>query len=178
MGRLYKSYLLVVCSLFSSAVASAQETQSTTPTSAVPKLVRFTGSFHPPVDQPGEIIGATFAVYGQQEGGTPLWTESQNVELDANGNYTVLLGATKNEGVPLDLFGSGESRWLQVEFHAPGEVDLPRVLLVSVPYALKAGDADTLGGKPASAYLLAGASGSVAPQGSSVPAQSTQPANP
>ncbi|OFW36251.1 MAG: hypothetical protein A3J28_05125 [Acidobacteria bacterium RIFCSPLOWO2_12_FULL_60_22] len=31
----------------------------------------------------------------------------------------------------------------------------PRILLVSVPYALKAADAETLGGKPASAYLLA-----------------------
>jgi hypothetical protein len=32
--------------------------------------------------------------------------------------------------------------------------ELPRVLLVGVPYALKAADADTLGGKPASAYML------------------------
>ena len=31
------------------------------------------------------------------------------------------------------------------------------MLLVSVPYALKASDAETLGGRPASAYLLAGA---------------------
>jgi hypothetical protein len=56
------------------------------------------------------MIGATFAVYGQQDGGTPLWTEDQNVELDANGNYTVLLGSTKNGGVPLELFAADESR--------------------------------------------------------------------
>src|SRR4029077_12206102 len=31
----------------------------------------------------------------------------------------------------------------------------PRVLLVSVPYALKAADADTLGGKPLSSFVLA-----------------------
>src|SRR3990170_1578308 len=31
----------------------------------------------------------------------------------------------------------------------------PRILLVSVPYALKAADAETLGGKPASAFVLA-----------------------
>jgi hypothetical protein len=109
------------------------------------------------------MIGATFAIYSEQEGGTPLWTEDQNVELDANGNYTALLGATKNGGVPPELFAGGEARWLQVKFYAPGEVDLPRVLLVSVPYALKAGDADTLGGKPASAYLLAGSSTSAQP---------------
>jgi trimeric autotransporter adhesin len=32
--------------------------------------------------------------------------------------------------------------------------ELPRVLLVGVPYALKAADADTLAGRPASAYAL------------------------
>jgi hypothetical protein len=40
---------------------------------------------------------------------------------------------------------------LQVKFNVPDAVDAPRVLLVSVPYALKAVDADTLGGKPARA---------------------------
>ena len=37
----------------------------------------------------------------------------------------------------------------------PGAAEQPRVLLVAVPYALKASDSDTLGGKPASAYALA-----------------------
>jgi hypothetical protein len=37
----------------------------------------------------------------------------------------------------------------------PGEAEQPRVLLVSVPYALKAADAETLGGKPLSAFVLA-----------------------
>ena len=120
--------------------------------------MHFAGSFHPAVSQPAGPVGTTFAIYSEQEGGTPLWTEDQNVELDANGNYTALLGVTKNGGVPAELFAGGEARWLQVKFYAPSEVDLPRVLLVSVPYALKAGDADTLGGKPASAYLLAGLS--------------------
>jgi hypothetical protein len=177
MRPLYKSRLLVACFVCSVAVASAQQTQSTAPLTAVPRLMRFTGSFHPPASQPAGMIGATFAVYGQQEGGTPLWIEDQNVELDASGNYTVLLGSTKNGGVPVELFAAGESRWLQVKFYAPGEVDLPRVLLVSVPYALKAGDADTLGGKPASAFLLAGSSSLVYPEGSSVAAQPAQSAN-
>ena len=42
-----------------------------------------------------------------------------------------------------------------------GEPAQPRVLLASVPYALKAADAATLGGLPASAFALAG-SGAVA----------------
>jgi len=172
MRPLYKSRLLVACFMCSVAVASAQQTQSANTLTAVPKLVHFAGSFHPAVSQPAGMIGATFAIYSEQEGGTPLWTEEQNVELDASGNYTALLGVTKNGGVPAELFAGGEARWLQVKFYAPGEVDLPRVLLVSVPYALKAGDADTLGGKPASAYLLAGLSSSGQP---SEVAQPTQP---
>src|SRR5262249_35155816 len=50
---------------------------------------------------------------------------------------------------------SGEPRWLGVLAQIPGEPEQPRVLLVSVPYALKAADADTIGGKPASAFVLA-----------------------
>jgi hypothetical protein len=166
------SRLLAACILSLVGVASAQQTQSTATVTAVPKLVHFAGSLHLPANQPAGPVGATFAIYSEREGGTPLWTEDQNVELDANGNYTVLLGATKNGGVPLELFAAGEPRWLQVKFYAPGEVDEPRVLLVSVPYALKAGDSDTLGGRPASAYLLAGSPTSVQP---SVAAQSALP---
>ena len=175
MRLLYKTHLLIACFLCLVAVASAQQTQSAAAITAVPRLVRFAGSFHAPVNQPAGPVGATFAIYGQQEGGTPLWTEDRNVELDANGNYTVLLGSASNEGVPVELFTAGESRWLQVKFYVPGEVDLPRVLLVSVPYALKAGDADTLGGKPASAYALAGSSMLVQPEASS---SAVQPARP
>jgi hypothetical protein len=171
MRPLYKSRLLVACFMCSVAVASAQQTQSANTLTAVPKLVHFAGSFHPAVSQPAGMIGATFAIYSEQEGGTPLWTEEQNVELDASGNYTALLGVTKNGGVPAELFAGGEARWLQVKFYAPSEVDLPRVLLVSVPYALKAGDADTLGGKPASAYLLAGLSTSAPPSEAALPTQ-------
>ena len=152
MRPFYRSRILVACFHCSVVIASAQQTQSTTPVAVVPRLIRFVGSFHPPLSQPAGMIGATFAIYGQPEGGTPLWSEDQNVEPDANGNYAVLLGLTKNGGVPSELFAASEARWLQVRFYVPGEVDLPRVLLVSVPYALKAADADTLGGLPASAF--------------------------
>ena len=57
----------------------------------------------------------------------------------------------------MELFAAGEARWLQVTFHVPDEVTVPRVLLVSVPYALKAADAETIGGLPPSAFVLAAA---------------------
>jgi hypothetical protein len=36
------------------------------------------------------------------------------VTADGRGNYTVQLGATKLDGLPLGLFSSGEARWLGV----------------------------------------------------------------
>jgi hypothetical protein len=141
---------LLLC-LFCATVAHAQQ--------AVPKLVRFSGSFRPANGLPTQSVeSATLAVYRDQTGGNALWQEVQNVSVDADGHYSLLMGTTRNEGMPLDLFSSGEPRWLGVQFNRPGEVEQPRVLLVSVPYALKASDAETLGGRPASAYLLAGGS--------------------
>ena len=138
---------------------------------AVPRLIKFSGVINPQIaDQIAEktaqmtqneapkstatgAIGVTFSLYALQEGGSPLWSESQQVQLDSQGRYSVLLGATMPEGLPLDLFTSGEALWLGVQAQAPGATEQPRVLLVAVPYALKAADADTLGGTPASAYL-------------------------
>ena len=150
-----RNRLLLLGALLCSA-AVAQQTQNTVAVAAaaVPNLIRFAGSFHP-ANPPAGPVGGTFAIYSDQEGGTPLWTEEQNVELDANGNYTVLLGSAKNEGVPAQLFPPGEARWLQVKLYTPAEVILPRVLLASVPYAMKAGDAATVGGLPPSAFVLA-----------------------
>jgi hypothetical protein len=120
--------------------------------SVVPRLVKYSGKA---VDGQGKtftgVVGITFAIYKDQTGGAPLWLETQNVQADAKGNYSAQLGATKSEGMALDLFSSGEARWLGVLVN--GGEEQPRVLLLSVPYALKAADADTLGGLPASAFV-------------------------
>jgi hypothetical protein len=52
---------------------------------------------------------------------------------------------------------TGEARWLGVQ--VSGQQEQPRVLLVSTPYALKAGDAETVGGLPPSAFVLAAPGG-------------------
>jgi hypothetical protein len=54
-----------------------------------------------------DIAGVTFAIYKDQSEGAPLWMETQNVQADARGNYTVQLGATRSDGLPLELFSSG-----------------------------------------------------------------------
>src|SRR5260370_11287193 len=135
---------------------TAQAPSELVPTLPVPRLVKFAGTFKDEQGQPRTgVVGVTFAIYKEQEGGAPLWLETQNVELDEQGHYSVLLGGTKSEGLPLELFSSGETRWLGVQVNLPKELEQPRVLLVSVPYALKAADAETLGGKPFSAFVLA-----------------------
>jgi hypothetical protein len=108
----------------------------------------------------------TFLLFRDETGGEPLWTESQTVSLDAIGHYKVQLGASSTSGLPIDLFASGEGRWLEIQI--AGEKPQPRVLLTSVPYALKAADAATLGGLPASAYMLAGSKPSSASSASSL----------
>ena len=103
------------------------------------------------------ITGATFAIYAEQFGEAPLWIETQNVTVGASGKFFVVLGATKTEGLPQDVFSRGQARWLGVSFN--GGAEQPRVALLSVPYAMKAVDAETLGGLPASAFVT-GMSGS------------------
>ncbi len=123
---------------------------------SVLRLMKFSGVLGDRLGHPRTgVVGLTFTLYKDQQGGSPLWLEVHNAQLDEQGRYTALLGSTKSEGLPLELFSSGEARWLGVQLNLPGEEEQPRVLLVSVPYALKAADAETLGGKPPSAFLLA-----------------------
>ncbi len=133
--------------------AAAQITARTLAASApapVPPLVPYSGQIAGRTGQ----ASATFLIFKDQTGGEPLFTESQTVALDEAGRYQVQLGAANPSGLPSDLFATGEARWLEVQIAGqPGE---PRVLLASVPYALKAADAATLGGLPASAFALAG----------------------
>jgi trimeric autotransporter adhesin len=127
------------------------------PTAAAgPHLVNFTGKISVARGEPAHSVeGITFAIYKDQSGGAPLWLETQSVAVDAKGAFTVQLGATRNEGLPVDVFDVKESRWLGVR--VGGQEEQPRALLLSVPYALKAADSETLGGFPASAFMLAGA---------------------
>ncbi len=120
---------------------------------AVPPLVPYSGQ----VEGGSGPTTATFLIYKDQTGGEPLFTETQTVAVDGTGRYKVQLGAANPNGLPSDLFSSGEARWLEVQI--AGQAVEPRVLLASVPYALKAADAATLGGLPASAFVLAGNAG-------------------
>jgi endosialidase-like protein len=125
---------------------------------SVPRLINITGVFRPADGQPpASVETVTLAIYAEQEGGVPLWQEAQSVTIDERGRYALLLGAAHADGIPSAVFASG-AKWLGTLFDRTGEVEAPRIRITSVPYALRAADADTLGGRPASEYLLAGTS--------------------
>jgi trimeric autotransporter adhesin len=98
----------------------ANPTSTTVP---VPRLVQFRGMVKEAAGKP--VAGITFALYKDQEGGAPIWMETQNVPLDESGLYSMLLGATKTEGLPMELFTSGEARWLGVQ--AEGQPEQPLI---------------------------------------------------
>jgi len=128
---------------------------------SVPNLIRYGGTLKDAQGAPvaSATVGVTFAIYKQQDSGAAIWMETQNVTTDAAGNYNVLLGSTTATGLPGDLFSQQEQRWLAVQVQ--GQSEEARVLLVSVPYAFKAHEAETLGGRSVSDFVLSksGASG-------------------
>src|SRR5512133_3178183 len=69
------------------------------------RLVRYNGVVRDAQGQPKTGAATlTFAIYGEAEGGAALWAETQAVTLDADGRYTVLLGAMSAQGMPVELF--------------------------------------------------------------------------
>jgi hypothetical protein len=72
--------------------------------------------------------------------------ETQNPQPGDTGRYMVLPGSAASLGLPGNIFTSGEVHWLGVQIE--GQAERPRVLLLSVPHALKAANAQTIGGLP------------------------------
>src|SRR5579864_4130563 len=95
--------MLVIC------LRLAAFAQTDASRSIVPRLVRYSGVI---TDLNGKpltgTVGVTFSLYKDSEGGAPLWMETQNVQADSKGHYTVALGATSTQGLPANIFASGE----------------------------------------------------------------------
>src|SRR5580692_11296194 len=164
------SFLLAtICTTLAQNVVS-----NSTPTSTqVPRLIKFSGVAKDESGQPVTgAVGITFLLYKDEQGGSPLWVETQNVRTDETGHYTAMLGLVSADGVPLSLFSSAEAHWISTQIS--GQREQPRMLLLSVPYALKAADAETLGGLPASAFMHAATAGAQGKSGAP-PASPTAP---
>jgi hypothetical protein len=135
--RLTLCLLIICCGI----PVMAQQTANT----VVPTSVKFTGTLS---GTDGKALAGpqslTFLLYKEETGGVALWTETQKVQADKEGHYSVMLGSASVLGLPPEVFTTGEARWLAIQVN--GQAEEPRTLLVSVPYAFKAADAETLGG--------------------------------
>ncbi len=146
-----RSFACVVALILAGVVVVAQDTQSPPAPSPTTRFIPVSGTLTDAADAAlAGLQTVTFALFDEAEGGTLLWSETQTVTADDRGRYVAYLGAAV--ALPLEAFRSEQARWLQVSVAGR---DLPRVMLVAVPYALKAADAETVGGKPASAFALA-----------------------
>ena len=141
--------LLATSTVLSWAQTSASDSASTT--RLVPVSGVLTDAKGSPVTGP---VMVTLGLYDAQEQGTLLWTETQQVQADARGRYSAYLGVLG--AVPPEVFRGEQARWLGVEV---GGRELPRTMLVAVPYAIHAADAEALGGQPASSFVRSRADG-------------------
>jgi hypothetical protein len=114
----------------------------------VPQQVRYAGKL---ANRAGDTVEAAFSIYAAAEGGDPIWTETQRVTVSEGGSYSVLLGGASSSGLPQTLFAGGAARWLGVSVERGPEQE--RVLLSSVPYAMKSADAESLAGHAASDFV-------------------------
>jgi hypothetical protein len=139
-----------LCTLVNAQSPAIETSQvASVPSAAVvPQQVHFGGALP---NRAGDTVEAVFRIYSGAEGGEPLWTETQKISVALDGSYTVLLGAASAQGLPQTVFGSGQARWLGVTVERGEEQE--RTPLASAPYAMKAGDAQTLGGLPAGSFV-------------------------
>src|SRR3989339_488037 len=86
-------------------------------------------------------VPIVFSIYGQDNGGSALWTETQTVSV-SNGVYFAKLGSVNP--INSNLF-DGNIKYLGIKVSNDSEMT-PRLAMISVPYAYRAGDAETLNG--------------------------------
>jgi len=133
---------------FAQEPSQTPDSVSPAPALIVPQQVRFAAKLPA---RSGDTVEAVFRIYAAAEGGEPLWAETQHVAIAEDGAYSVLLGAASPTGLPQSVFAGGAARWLAVCVDQGPESE--RVLLSSVPYAMKSADAESLAGHAASEFV-------------------------
>jgi hypothetical protein len=108
---------------------------------AIPKKINYQGKLI--ATGTGVLLAGThnvtFRIYGAPDGGTALWTESKQVLADSSGVISTILGSASPITISFET-----PCWLEVE--VDGEILLPRREIVSVAYAFRAMNADSVPG--------------------------------
>ena len=102
--------------------------------SAVPNLINYQGRLTTAGGAPATdgIYTVRFRVYSDSTGASPLWEETQPIQVNG-GLFTAVLGGTTV--IPDTLFNATD-RFLGIKVNLDGELS-PRTRLLSVPYALE-----------------------------------------
>jgi hypothetical protein len=133
------------------------------PASAMPDVVSYAARVENDAGPFDGTAAVSFALFSSRTGGAALWTEEVASVVVVDGDLVHDLGSVE----PLDAALLDEDAlFLEVTFN--GETLTPRVAINAAPYALRAReaelaevavDAEQLGGRPASAYTFAAATG-------------------
>jgi hypothetical protein len=85
--------VLAMVLLWSGPFIEAQQIMATNSSTVVPTLVKYSGTLTDLIGKPlSGTVGVTFLLYKDEQGGAPLWMETQKVTPDKSGHYTVALG--------------------------------------------------------------------------------------
>ncbi len=159
------TFLVLSLGGFAFAQGEAQSSPQPASVASIPRLIRIHGTVRDVAGKPLTTrLPITFSLYREENSQDVIWQEVQNVQPDSAGRFSVLLGAASETGLPLEIFAAADARWLGIR--PDGQVEQPRILFLSVPYALKAADTEMLGGKPASAFALVGSQSALPQPGS------------
>lgn len=108
----------------------------------VPGTMTYHGHLTRNADAVNAPVEVSFKLFDSETGGTTVWEQPATTIDVVDGRFTAILG----ESSPLDpnVF-NGDERWLEVT--VGDETLAPRTAVGSMPYALRAGDAQTIQGK-------------------------------
>lgn len=122
---------------------------------AVPQVFNFSGRLGTATGDYSGAAAVRIGLYDHPDSVEPanlLWSEEQDTYVD-QGRFHVLLGADPGNPLPDEVFGAAE---LYVGVKVGADVEMtPRLRVTSVPFAMRAGDAATVGGQGPESFAAA-----------------------
>jgi len=112
-------------------VPASNLTATDTKAPAPARAVKFGGVLKDHAGHPlTGTVGVLFSIY-EEETGTRVWQEVQNVEVDRHGFFAATVGSTRSEGIDPAIFHADRPLWIALQVLLPGEVEQPGRRLVS-----------------------------------------------